>query len=54
MAASDTNGKKRRGRGEGSIEQLPSGKFRAVVSGGIDVNTGKRLSALVCRDRGQF
>jgi integrase len=33
---------KRRGRGEGSIEVLPSGKYRAVVSS-IDKLTGKRL-----------
>ncbi len=34
--------KKRRGRGEGSIEILPSGKYRAVVSS-VDPLTGKRL-----------
>src|SRR5262245_12555860 len=33
--------KKRRGRGEGSIEQLPSGRFRVVVSAGTD-GDGKR------------
>ncbi len=33
---------KRRGRGEGSIEELPSGKFRATVSAGRDAN-GKRV-----------
>lgn len=32
---------KRRGRGEGSIEPLPSGSYRAEVSGGIDRETGK-------------
>lgn len=32
----------RRGRGEGNIETLPSGKFRAVVSHGRDPATGKR------------
>jgi integrase len=34
--------KSRRGRGEGSIEELPSGKFRVVISLGIDPATGKR------------
>jgi integrase len=34
--------KRRRGRGEGSIEQLPSGKFRAVISS-TDPLTGKRV-----------
>jgi integrase len=34
---------KRRGRGEGSIEQLPSGKFRVVISAGFDPSTGRRL-----------
>lgn len=33
---------KRRGRGEGSIEQLPDGRWRAVLSQGIDAATGKR------------
>jgi integrase len=33
---------KRRGRGEGSIEELPSGKFRVVLSLGRDPATGKR------------
>lgn len=33
---------KRRGRGEGSIEELPSGKWRAVLSHGIDSATGNR------------
>src|SRR5262245_14062427 len=34
---------KRRGRGEGSVEELPSGKFRAVVSDGVETDpvTGK-------------
>lgn len=32
----------RRGRGEGSIEQLPSGKWRAILSLGIDPVTRKR------------
>ncbi len=35
-------GKARRGRGEGSIEELPSGRVRAVVSLGVDPGTGKR------------
>src|SRR4051812_532155 len=35
--------RKRRGRGEGSIEELPSGKFRVVVSAGRDAGTGKRI-----------
>jgi integrase len=35
--------KARRGRGEGSIEELPSGKWRVIVSGGKDPATGKRL-----------
>jgi integrase len=34
---------KRRGRGEGSIEELPSGKFRVVLGGGVDPATGKRV-----------
>jgi integrase len=34
--------KSRRGRGEGSIEELPSGKWRAVLSNGLDPATGKR------------
>lgn len=34
---------KRRGRGEGSIEQLPSGSWRAIVSLGTDPQTGKRI-----------
>lgn len=34
--------RKRRGRGEGSVEQLPSGSWRAVVSS-IDPRTGKRV-----------
>lgn len=33
----------RRGRGEGSIEVLPSGKHRVVVSAGNDPGTGRRL-----------
>jgi integrase len=33
---------KRRGRGEGSIEELPSGKFRAIRSGGKDAE-GNRV-----------
>ncbi len=33
---------KRRGRGEGSIEELPSGKFRAILSAGVN-NVGKQL-----------
>lgn len=33
----------RRGRGEGSIEELPSGKFRVVVSAGHDPETHKRV-----------
>ena len=35
--------RKRRGRGEGSIEELPSGKFRVVVSAGTDPANGKRV-----------
>src|SRR5207237_7209625 len=35
--------RKRRGRGEGSIEELPSGKFRVVISAGNDPGTGKRV-----------
>src|ERR1043166_3865911 len=34
---------KRRGAGEGSIEVLPSGKFRVVVSAGKDPATGQRV-----------
>ncbi len=34
---------KRRGRGEGGLEELPSGTFRAVVSLGIDPKTRKRV-----------
>ncbi len=34
---------KRRGRGEGSIEQLPSGNWRAVVVLGSDPETGRRV-----------
>jgi integrase len=34
--------KSRRGRGEGSIEELPSGKWRAILSDGIDPATGRR------------
>jgi integrase len=34
---------KRRGRGEGSIERLPSGKFRAELGAGKDPATGKRV-----------
>ena len=33
---------RRRGRGEGSIELLPDGRWRAVLSLGIDPTTGKR------------
>lgn len=33
--------KKRRGRGEGGIEQLPGGKWRATRSGGI--HDGKQV-----------
>lgn len=33
---------KRRGRGEGSVETLPSGQFRVIVSAGIDPATKKR------------
>jgi integrase len=33
---------RRRGRGEGYVEQLPSGSWRAVVSLGVDRATGKR------------
>ena len=36
-----SNGK-RRGRGEGSIEQLPDGKFRAFLSAGFHVVEGGR------------
>lgn len=32
----------RRGRGEGFVEELPSGKFRAGFSAGVDPQTGKR------------
>lgn len=35
--------KARRDWGEGRIEELPSGKWRAVISGGRDPITGKRL-----------
>jgi integrase len=35
--------RKRGERGDGSIEQLPSGKYRAVVSAGKDPTTGKRI-----------
>lgn len=35
--------KSRRGRGEGSVSTLPSGKFRAVVSLGVDQATKKRV-----------
>lgn len=35
-------GEKRRGRGEGSIERLPNGNYRAVLSFGVDPVTGKR------------
>jgi integrase len=35
----------RRGKGEGSIEKLPSGKFRAVLTTGRDPTTGKQLTA---------
>lgn len=34
--------RKRRGRGEGQVEVLPSGKFRAVVSAGVNPATGER------------
>src|SRR5690242_2040074 len=34
--------RQRRGRGEGSIEKLPSDKFRVVLSAGKDPETGKR------------
>lgn len=34
---------KRRGRGEGGLEQLKSGSWRAVISLGIDKGTGKRV-----------
>jgi integrase len=36
---------RRRGRGEGSIEQLPSGKFRVVLSLGTDPVTKKQRKA---------
>jgi hypothetical protein len=32
---------KQRVRGEGSIEELPSGKFRAILSAGVN-NNGKQ------------
>ena len=35
--------KKRRGRGEGEVELLPSGHYRARVTRGIDPKTGKRI-----------
>jgi hypothetical protein len=35
--------KKRRGRGEGGIAELPSGKFRVVISGGRDYATDRRI-----------
>jgi integrase len=34
--------RQRRGRGEGSIEDLPSGKWRATLSLGVNPQTGKR------------
>src|SRR5437899_286838 len=37
--------RKRRGRGEGSIEELPSGKFRAVVSAGFAPLTEEERAA---------
>src|SRR5260370_523291 len=39
----EAKGKKRRGRGEGSIEPLPDGRWRAILSLGIDPATGKRV-----------
>jgi integrase len=33
---------KRRGRGEGSIEEMPDGRFRAILSCGVDPTTGRR------------
>lgn len=41
----------RRGRGEGNLEQLPSGKFRAVLSAGIDPVTKKRVKLQETFDR---
>ena len=41
---------KRRGRGEGGIEELPSGKFRAVINCGRDPVTKKRLRATFTHD----
>src|SRR5262245_4690010 len=34
--------KKRRGRGEGSVEQLPDGRWRAILSLGVAPTTGRR------------
>jgi integrase len=42
MAKNRRDAGKRRGRGEGSIEELPSGKWRAILSLGISPVTGKR------------
>jgi integrase len=47
----DIMGRKRRGRGEGSIEELPSGKFRVVISAGKDPTTGRRLKITRTFDR---
>ena len=33
----------RRGRGEGSVEQMPDGRFRAILSLGVDPVSGKRV-----------
>lgn len=40
---------RRRGRGEGSIEQLPSGRWRAVLALGADPDTGKRVRLTATR-----
>src|SRR5262245_29584769 len=40
-------GKRRRGRGEGSIEQLADGRWKGWLSGGKDPATGKRVRKAV-------
>jgi hypothetical protein len=42
---------KRRGRGEGSIEELPSGKWRVVVSAGFEPPTEEEEAAGKVRGR---
>ncbi len=45
--------RKRRGRGEGSIEELPDGRWRAILSLGVDPVTKKRRRKLYGKSKGE-